>query len=214
MKTGNTIKSIIIISLVLFLAGCATLFSSSSDTITFISDPKGAEVYLNGDLLGKTPVTKEVEREFFKTMVIVIKKKGYKTKEFNLRNTLTTAAIFNLTSAPSWTTDAANGSMMEYDPQKYLVTLERTKDRAMNNRQHQQQRKALSYIALSFNQLKRDIAIGQGEYLTALAEVMPEHRKIKSGFIPAVNSNKQRLIESETPIELYDQLIAMSDPQS
>lgn len=211
MKTIKSVLLTVFISLTLLLSGCATLFSDPEDEITFTTDPKGAEVYLNGDLAGKTPFSLKVEREFSKTMIIVIKKKGYKTKEFMLKNTLNTAAIFNLTSAPSWTTDAISGNMMEYDPKKYLITLERTKRNALNEHKHIQQRKALTYIALSFNKLKRDIANGQGEYLTALTEIMPEHGKSEAKFIQKISVNKQQLIETQNPVQMYNMLAKLSN---
>ncbi len=211
MKFKNKITLTVMITLSLFLSACATIFSDSADKISFTSDPSGAELYLNGDHIGKTPVSITLERQFAKTMVVVVKKKGYKTKEFMLRNSLATAAIFNLTSGFSWTTDALTGNMLEYDPKKYLITLEPGTGNAMNDLQYLQQRKALTYVALSFNQLKRDIANGQGEYLTTLVDIMPEHNKTEVGFIREVSVNKQRLIESQTPVQLYDKLVELSN---
>ena len=42
-------------SLFLFTS-CATLFSDSSDKITIQSEPSGAEVLINGEARGKTPL--------------------------------------------------------------------------------------------------------------------------------------------------------------
>ena len=48
--------------LVFLLAGCATLFSGTEETITFNSEPSGAAVVIDGLTVGHTPLTIEVDR--------------------------------------------------------------------------------------------------------------------------------------------------------
>ena len=43
--------------LILLLSGCATLFSSQPQAVPVSSQPAGAEVFVNGELMGRTPVT-------------------------------------------------------------------------------------------------------------------------------------------------------------
>ena len=40
---------------------CATIFKGSTDGVNFSSDPAGAKVYVNGDLLGTTPFALELK---------------------------------------------------------------------------------------------------------------------------------------------------------
>jgi hypothetical protein len=49
-------KSLFSFFLVLLLTSCGTLFSGSTDKLSFSSDPSGAKVLINGQLMGKTPV--------------------------------------------------------------------------------------------------------------------------------------------------------------
>ena len=188
------------------VSGCATLFADSEDEISFISDPSGADIYLNGEYIGKTPVSTRVKRQLSKTMVVVVKKQGYQTKEFYLKTALETAAIFNLSSGFSWTTDAVTGNMIEYDPKKYLITLERENKHSVSD-QHWQNRKALSFVAVSFKYLKRDIASGQGEYFDTLLKILPNKNKSDEVISRDILDNRPHLLEAENPLELYARLM-------
>lgn len=56
------------------LAGCATLFSSGSVPLSLQSDSAGAEVYINGTLRGRTPLTLEVDNT--KPLSVTFKQAG------------------------------------------------------------------------------------------------------------------------------------------
>lgn len=45
----------------LLMLGCATLFNSGSQNVTMSSDPTGAEVYVDGNRRGQTPLTLELD---------------------------------------------------------------------------------------------------------------------------------------------------------
>jgi hypothetical protein len=65
---------------------CATLFKGSTEGVNFSSDPSGAKVYVNGDLLGATPFPLELKSN--KTYTIEFKKNGYVTKTVLLNNSV------------------------------------------------------------------------------------------------------------------------------
>ena len=46
----------------LLFTGCASIFSSEYQSVGFDSDPKGADVYVNGNLAGRTPLTLEMKK--------------------------------------------------------------------------------------------------------------------------------------------------------
>lgn len=70
----------------LILIGCATIFKGSTDDVNFSSDPTGAKVYVNGNLLGTTPF--QIELKSNKTYTIEFKKDGYETKTVVLNNSI------------------------------------------------------------------------------------------------------------------------------
>ncbi|UCC73941.1 MAG: PEGA domain-containing protein [Gemmatimonadota bacterium] len=57
------------------LMGCATIFGPGPDDVGFGSEPEGAEVIVNGELMGHTPVTLKLRPE--KTYVVTFRRDGY-----------------------------------------------------------------------------------------------------------------------------------------
>ncbi len=51
-----------LVAVVLF-NGCATIFSGSKNDVSFSSDPSGASIYIDGMLMGKTPLLIELSKK-------------------------------------------------------------------------------------------------------------------------------------------------------
>jgi hypothetical protein len=66
------------------LLSCATLFKGTSEELSINSDPQRAQVFINGDLYGETPISVNLESK--ETYTIEFKKEGYETKTFQLNN--------------------------------------------------------------------------------------------------------------------------------
>lgn len=62
------------------LYGCATLFKQKSRTVSFNSDPQGAEIYINGNRMGKTPMPMNLSN--LKAVTVTFKKEGYDDKTY------------------------------------------------------------------------------------------------------------------------------------
>jgi hypothetical protein len=60
----------------LVLSGCATLFASKSKEIPLVSEPQAAEVLLDGNRVGLTPMTLKIDNG--KSQVVTFRKAGYK----------------------------------------------------------------------------------------------------------------------------------------
>lgn len=58
---GFSFKHLALLPAVALTMGCATLFSSGSVPVALQSDTPGADVYVNGTLRGKTPLTLELD---------------------------------------------------------------------------------------------------------------------------------------------------------
>jgi hypothetical protein len=59
------------------LNGCATLFGKKSHPLAISSDPRGADVYVNGFKMGTTPV--ELSLKADKSYTIEFRKEGYES---------------------------------------------------------------------------------------------------------------------------------------
>ncbi|MGB9702376.1 MAG: PEGA domain-containing protein [Candidatus Kapaibacteriota bacterium] len=77
--------SIIIISILLF-NGCATIFHGTSDKVSFSSEPSGCKVYVNGQLMGNTPL--ELKLESKHSYSIEFKKDGFESKTVQITNSV------------------------------------------------------------------------------------------------------------------------------
>ena len=72
MKLLRTIA----LAAVLAMAGCATLFNGTSQRIQVISEPPGAEVFLDGELAGTTPTEVVVNRRLAEHEFRVVEESG------------------------------------------------------------------------------------------------------------------------------------------
>jgi hypothetical protein len=68
------------------LNGCATIFKGSTDTVSYSSDPSGAKVYVNGQLMGTTPFQLELKSN--QTYTIEFRKEGYENRTVILNNSI------------------------------------------------------------------------------------------------------------------------------
>jgi len=75
------IMTICVITIAVFsLVGCATLFKQKSRTVAFNSDPQGADIYINGNRMGKTPMPMNLSN--LKAVTVTFKKEGYDDKTY------------------------------------------------------------------------------------------------------------------------------------
>ena len=66
--------------LTLSLTSCATIFKQKGRTVDFDSDPQGADVYINGNRMGKTPMPLNLSN--LKPVTVTFKKEGFTDKTY------------------------------------------------------------------------------------------------------------------------------------
>lgn len=155
--------------LTLLLSGCATLFSESSQVVKFETNPAGAKIFINGDLVGTTPLEVEMEKDTFKNHYVRFQLDGYHSQQRRITKELNRIAIYNLTSWPSWGTDALTGAMIEYSPNNYYIELYPQNGFKSNTESNL----ATARVFATANQvaIKQEIAQGGGENLKALGKL-------------------------------------------
>ena len=79
-KMRRAVKACVCLAMVFSLVGCATLFKQKSRTVPFDSDPQGAEIYINGNRMGKTPMPMNLSN--LKSVTVTFKKEGYEDKTY------------------------------------------------------------------------------------------------------------------------------------
>ncbi|MFB0564503.1 MAG: PEGA domain-containing protein [Candidatus Aminicenantaceae bacterium] len=78
----KSISILIIFSLFLLSTSCATLFKGTTEEVNLNSNPVGAEIWIDGKLMGKTPIAFTLESK--KTYVIEFRLPGYEPRTVNL----------------------------------------------------------------------------------------------------------------------------------
>lgn len=113
-----------IVILSLIVISCATIFKGSTDDVNFSSDPSGAKVYVNGNLLGTTPVQLELKSK--NSYTIEFRKEGYETKTVLLNNSVGGGWIVLdiLGGLIPIIIDAATGNWYELDQEHVNAVLE------------------------------------------------------------------------------------------
>jgi hypothetical protein len=115
------LKSILLFSCLL-LSSCATVFKGSTQPVTFNSVPEGAEVIIDGNLMGRTPMTVNLKKSKHSTALIRLE--GYETGTINLSTSYDPVALLNVFWDLS-TTDLVTGNAWEYEPGLYTIRLEK-----------------------------------------------------------------------------------------
>ena len=96
-------QNIFIVGLSLLLTGCS-FFAPRTDELTIDSDPQGAEVVIPSMERKKTPCVISVPSD--KDIMVVVRKKGYVTREYQIRCTLGKCGILDVCGAALWAVPA------------------------------------------------------------------------------------------------------------
>ncbi len=81
-------KHVLLLLAATTLSGCATLFGSHTAEFDFTSDPSGAQVLIDGQLAGTTPL--EIQLSNHEPLVVTFRKEGY--QDITCRLSLKTGA--------------------------------------------------------------------------------------------------------------------------
>ncbi len=77
---------LLIFSTLLLISGCATIFKGTKEEVNFHSEPQGVDVYVDGVLMGTTPLSLKLESK--KTYSIEFRKEGYPTATHQISNSI------------------------------------------------------------------------------------------------------------------------------
>ena len=181
----------------IILSGCATIFSGTSDEISFSTNVDPVIVYIDGLNVGKTPLKVAVEKKAGRGRLVRFEKAGYKTEEFNLKNKFDTVAILDITSViTSGGIDVLTGAIMEYSPRQYHIEMLKD-DQALLGRQSKQLQFA-SFVLTNADAIKQNLANGGGEALDALLFLVnPVQPSFK--FSKWLTNNTQSLLSAKSP---------------
>jgi hypothetical protein len=124
VHTGRGATVALVIASHLTLTGCS-IFGGSSQQLTVISDPSGAQVLINGTAAGTTPLQYEVPRRG--DLVVEVQKPGYKSQSRMTGRKLSSIGIVDVVGGAIFLLPLlgliAPGAW-EQDPSTFGITLE------------------------------------------------------------------------------------------
>lgn len=105
------------------VCGCASIVRGSTEQVSINSNVNGAEVNVNGVLVGKTPFTGKIKRG--SSTAVSVSKPGFETKTVTLDTSIEPIFWGNIIigGVLGSTTDLATGSMYKYSPATIQIDL-------------------------------------------------------------------------------------------
>lgn len=168
MRLPAIIAILLTLGLGLYIAGCATITSGSTQSISITSNVDGASLYLDDMLIGETPFTGLVKKN---QKILRIEKPGYRAETVVLSKTLEGVFWGNIIIGGTIgsLTDFASGAAYTYAPATYQVDL-RADEQAMTD--FKQQLAVRKFAMIFIDEISRDIAEGGGDYAGALVDLI------------------------------------------
>jgi hypothetical protein len=107
------------------LAGCATMFGGGPDAVPIQTQPSGASIYINGHVVGQTPMVLGLDRG--SPALIELYAPGYRPVTIQLKKSINGWFIANVVwfyLIVPWIVDVVMGNWQAYDDNVVLVPLQ------------------------------------------------------------------------------------------
>jgi uncharacterized protein YceK len=113
----------IILVVAAVLSSCATILTGTTQRVTIDSTPKGADIIIDGRMMGTTPAIVRLDRDF-NTFIddgkdINLELPGYYSDGYYLGTDIEPMCILNVFCILGFAIDAATGAIMRYDSDYY-----------------------------------------------------------------------------------------------
>jgi hypothetical protein len=153
------------------LSGCATIFTGTTDDLTFDANVPDVRLSIDGEVQGELPRTLKMSRNFVggRRFLAKFEKAGYATQEFELKREFNTVAILDVSSTLiSGGVDVLTGSLMKFSPREYHVQMIEA-GLSATSPEFRRSLDLYRFALTNYRDLQRDIARGGGDYLVAFA---------------------------------------------
>ncbi|MDR1026060.1 MAG: hypothetical protein LBL47_01550 [Lactobacillus sp.] len=155
----------------LVMASCATVFTSKEQDMSFDSNEKNVEIYINGEKKCTTPCITKVRRSR-DTLLIVARKDGFDDQTRTVSTGINVVTLVNITSTTGFLTDLSTSYMWEYQPNAYYINMESVAATPQEKAQREKENEIRRFILSNYSDLKADsFSAGEKEYLKALSKL-------------------------------------------
>jgi hypothetical protein len=187
------------------LGGCATLFTGTTDELTFNANVPGVRLTIDGQPKGTLPVTVSQSRDFMHGQEFRVKLEapGYETQEFQLKRQFNWVAILDITSVPtSGGVDYYTGSLMHFEPKEYHIQMRK---KGKGSAEFEREKRLWHYALVNYRRLQMDLARGGGEYLESFASVLAgELGGVNSTIVKHSLRHAAELLQASGPHDFVD----------
>lgn len=167
----RTMKLATLAAAALALAGCATMFTGTTDALTFDANVPGVRLSIDGQYKGELPMSLPMSRSFVggQQFLARFEKEGYVAQEFKLVREFNTVAILDVSSPiTSGGIDLMTGSLLQFSPKAYHVQMLRQGE-AATSAEFRRVTELYRYSLVNYRSIQRDLARGGGEHLRTFA---------------------------------------------
>lgn len=213
MKTINKLKRTFVLGIVLLAFpvlqyGCATILKGSDQEITVNSNVPGAQVLLNGNAIGVTPLTTTVPKG--QNSSLVVRKEGYQAQTILMQTQITGAFWGNiiLGGLLGSTTDMTTNSAYEYAPGSFQAELVPEQASQLELDSLMAEANLRRFVLYNYSHIVRDSSVEQGEHLNALSEMLSlKTKEQKKGLAANVLKFYQ---QSSNPVQFSEQVLLLA----
>jgi len=155
------------------LAGCATIFTGTTDPLRFDANVPGVRLTIDGQYQGELPLSLTMSRNFMggRQFLARFEAPGYVTQEFTLQREFNAVAILDVSSTlTSGGIDLMTGALMKFSPLDYHVQM--VPAGAAGSLEERRRMDAWRFAVMNHHALQKDLARGGGENLEAFAGVV------------------------------------------
>jgi hypothetical protein len=167
----SPVRSLAAIPCAVGLMGCATMFTGTTDDVTFNASVPDVLLSIDGEVQGELPRTIHMSRNFMggRRFLAKFEKPGYVTQEFELKREFNTVAILDVSSTlVSGGVDVLTGSLMRFAPKEYHVQMIEAGVTA-SVPEFQRTLGLYRFALTNYRDLQKDIARGGGDHLATFA---------------------------------------------
>jgi hypothetical protein len=153
------------------MSGCATMFTGTTDDVTFEANVPDVRLSIDGEVQGQLPLTVKMSRNFMggRRFLAKFERDGYATQEFELKREFNTVAILDVSSIlTSGGVDVLTGSIMRFAPKQYHVQMVEAGTSA-TSAEFQRTLELYRFALTNYRDLQKDIARGGGDHLATFA---------------------------------------------
>lgn len=180
----SLVKLLLLTFVSLYLAGCATIITSTSQEVTFTSTPDEVSITINGKAMGKTPLTYNLKKK--KDQTVSFEKDGYKTQTRQLTTSLEPWFWGNiiLGGLIGSTTDSVSGGIHEYSPNQYHIVMEPQKGMASTDSNNNGE--TVSFIISGYKNIIEELNSHPAEYISSLLKLLKVDENNKEDAIKKI----------------------------